>query len=401
MPMTELPVWLDKKFLETSLRSGYDKTLSVAKYDVIVATAKGDNYSSTVYRVTIETTSNKMFSVIIKHLTESGESGKLVRQSTAFVRETSMLNIILPKVAALLQDAIPEKAEPFGARYIFSTDGLMIMEDLAPLGFRMVDRWVGLDLAHCLIVMRRLATFHAASVILYQQNPDCMAPFMENVNMELANRKLITQMFSGLMNSVADEVERWPEFSHFAEKLRDIAKDVLGHIQRAAARDDKAFNVLNHGDAWKNNILFRYSNTGQPESAIFVDYQQSHLTSPAVELRDFMYTSPTDDVRMRHENTLLQEYHASLCGALEALGYSQKLITLEELQAEYNNKAILGLIQACTNLPIAMLDSESEWSFENSLQDAPPAEFAYSEKFKTTLKRMLPMFEEQGVFRQM
>jgi aminoglycoside phosphotransferase (APT) family kinase protein len=105
---------------------------------------------------------------------------------------------------------------------------------------------------------------------------------------------------------VADEVESWPEFSHFAEKLRELGKDVLGHKNRAAARDDKAFNVLNHGDAWKKNMLFRYSNTGQPESAIFVDYQLSHFTSPAVELRYFIYTSSRDDIRMRHENTLLQ-----------------------------------------------------------------------------------------------
>jgi aminoglycoside phosphotransferase (APT) family kinase protein len=115
------------------------------------------------------------------------------------------------------------------------------------------------------------------------------------------------------MNNVADEVGTWPDFSHFAGKLRVIAKDALGHIGRESARDDKAFNVLNHGDAWKNNILFRYTNTGQPESAMFVDYQMSNLTSPAVELRYFIYTSPRDDVRMRHENTLLQVSAQKAC----------------------------------------------------------------------------------------
>jgi hypothetical protein len=115
------------------------------------------------------------------------------------------------------------------------------------------------------------------------------------------------------MNNVTDEVETWPDFSHFAGKLRAIAKDVLGHICRGTVRDDKAFNVLNHGDVWKNNMLFRYSNTGQPESVMFVDYQLSHFTSPIVELRYFIYTSPRDDVRMRHENILLQVRAQNAC----------------------------------------------------------------------------------------
>jgi hypothetical protein len=99
-----------------------------------------------------------------------------------------------------------EKAEPFGARHIFSRDGLIIMQDLASLGFRMVDRQVGLDLAHCLIVVRRLATFHAASVILYQQDPECMAPFLRSLLTEPVNQKQLTQMFSGVCFCQPEEI---------------------------------------------------------------------------------------------------------------------------------------------------------------------------------------------------
>jgi hypothetical protein len=98
---------------------------------------------------------------------------------------------------------------------------------------------------------------------------------------------------------------------------------------------------------------------------------------------------------------VLQEYHTALCEALQALGYSQRLITLEELQAEYDSKAILGLIYACTLLPLVLLDSDKEWDFDSSLQgEAPSTGFICSEMYKIALKRMLPMFEEQGVFRQ-
>lgn len=45
----------------------------------------------------------------------------------------------------------------------------LIVEDLAPKGFRMADRQAGLDLDHCLIAIRNLAAFHASSVALFEK----------------------------------------------------------------------------------------------------------------------------------------------------------------------------------------------------------------------------------------
>lgn len=45
----------------------------------------------------------------------------------------------------------------------------LIMEDLAPLGFRMADRQAGFDLAHSMLAIRGLAKFHASSVALCEK----------------------------------------------------------------------------------------------------------------------------------------------------------------------------------------------------------------------------------------
>lgn len=46
---------------------------------------------------------------------------------------------------------------------------LLVIEDLAPLGFRMADRQAGLDMDHCLLAIRGLARFHASSVALCEK----------------------------------------------------------------------------------------------------------------------------------------------------------------------------------------------------------------------------------------
>ncbi|XP_011705502.1 PREDICTED: uncharacterized protein LOC105460701, partial [Wasmannia auropunctata] len=45
---------------------------------------------------------------------------------------------------------------------------LLAIEDLVPLGFRMVDL-SGLDLVHSILALRGLARFHAASVAIYEK----------------------------------------------------------------------------------------------------------------------------------------------------------------------------------------------------------------------------------------
>jgi hypothetical protein len=96
---------------------------------------------------------------------------------------------------------------------------------------------------------------------------------------------------------------------------------------------------------------------------------------------------------------VLQEYHAALCENLGALGYSQKLITLEELRAEYDSKSAMGMIKACTLLPVALTESDAGFNFEESLGDS--TEIFFSETYKLALQRMLPMFEKQGVFQEL
>jgi hypothetical protein len=96
---------------------------------------------------------------------------------------------------------------------------------------------------------------------------------------------------------------------------------------------------------------------------------------------------------------MLQEYHTTLCDTLNAMGYSKKVITLEALRTDYDDKAVFGLYGACCVLPGSLCDEgvELDSVLEKGAGENP--EVLNGERYKKALQRMLPQFDEKGAFR--
>lgn len=57
----------------------------------------------------------------------------------------------------------------------------LVLEDLAPLGFQMACRLSGLDMDHCMLTVRGLARFHAASVAVVEKVKQVFIKEIENI----------------------------------------------------------------------------------------------------------------------------------------------------------------------------------------------------------------------------
>ncbi|KDR22585.1 hypothetical protein L798_12714 [Zootermopsis nevadensis] len=114
-----------------------------------------------MFRITVEVTKGgaiEVTSLVVKATKDTSFFNELVRGGL-FDREIEVFTKILPSVHRLLNDASPGKYQPFAANFFYALSGLpscLVMEDLKARGFEMAERTVGLDLNHCLLVMRQI-----------------------------------------------------------------------------------------------------------------------------------------------------------------------------------------------------------------------------------------------------
>ena len=170
---------------------------------------------------------------------------------------------IMPTAYRLLDNKSSGKFQPCTARCLYyhpvSPAPAIVLDDLTEQGFRLADRTVGLDMQHCLLVMKAIAQSHAASAVLHFKEPQIFKPIMESIFCAY-QCKTIEIIYQNNLKSLAMEVEKWPLFNDlFASKLHRAADKSVRFLIKFLRTDNDDFNNLVHGNLWVNNIMFRYS----------------------------------------------------------------------------------------------------------------------------------------------
>jgi hypothetical protein len=187
-------------------------------------------------------------------------------EAVLFKREIKTFSLVLTRIHALLKNVSPE---PFSASALCSSASAhpsyaIVMEDLKAQGFSMAERIAGLDMNHCLLVMRQLARYHAASAVIHEKEPEHFREFLDSLYVKNPT-ETTERIFKINAENLANEVEKWPDHKErFYEKLLKIADNAYTYFADSVKRDEEEFNVLCHGDLWLNNMMFRYSeDTGE------------------------------------------------------------------------------------------------------------------------------------------
>lgn len=117
---------------------------------------------------------------------------------------------------------------------------------------------------------------------------------------------------------------------------------------RHALRAREPVSVMCHGDFNRNNMLFRYDDSGAVADALLFDFGIPRYGSPALDLSFFLFMNASKEMRVRRWDDLLNTYCTVLAAAVAPGVYTPDRA---ELDAEMDASALFGLSHALYFLP--------------------------------------------------
>lgn len=90
-----------------------------------------------------------------------------------------------------------------------------------------------------------------------------------------------------MIGEFADEATCLGLDAKTADKFRAMGPKVISKATQCYQKNSKEFNVLNHGDFWTNNIMFKYEN-GQLVDALFVSGNFVSMSTAKATISNFL-----------------------------------------------------------------------------------------------------------------
>ncbi|XP_030372303.1 uncharacterized protein LOC115622497 [Scaptodrosophila lebanonensis] len=362
-------------------------SFQISHIECSAGSSSGDNYMSVVKRVSIYDAGDAAYegsemapascrcTVIIKRQIPSLSRRQLYRCEEAFSNEINAYRHVVPLLRRYSkQQLFPycHIADTHDREQGTSGEPIIVLQDLKTLGFHMQNRIAGLELRQCLLVMKKLAQLHAASLAAQhlesthfteqcaQLNEIVYCPDAADFYSRILDTS-VQQALDSLHASNGDGSLTAP-ISLIEQMQPRLFQQLQDGINISSSSQ---MSVICHGDLWVNNIMFR----SQPEEAIFFDLQAMRRTSPVFDILHFIYTSTRRQLRDVHTDTLLAAYAENLARELDQqlrhtsashqLNNLHETFSLQRLSAEYVRHVHYGLAICMWILPAVTFDPDN------------------------------------------
>lgn len=143
-----------------------------------------------------------------------------------------------------------------------------MLEDLNQLDYKLANRKVRLDVTRAKTVLKKLATFHAATTAINEKQPELMESH-KKAAFDSEEMTPLTFFFTVSLQETLETIRGEPELVKYLPLLQklDIVESEKNVFRRNAG---EKFHTLNHGDLWINNIFMSFDQHNEPLNAVLV-----------------------------------------------------------------------------------------------------------------------------------
>lgn len=148
-----------------------------------------------------------------------------------------------------------------------------------------------------------------------------------------------------LLNPFIDAVRSFGDCDVYADKISKWDKTKLvAKLVNFARPMNCGFQVLNHGDLWLLNMMFKSDIANNPIDVIMIDFPLAFWGSPINDLSFFLFTSVADDIKADCFDEFVEHYHQELTVALMQLSFTHYIPSLQELHDDLFERRFSGLL---------------------------------------------------------
>ncbi|XP_030240310.1 uncharacterized protein LOC108654367 isoform X2 [Drosophila navojoa] len=403
---SNIPSWVSKDHFLELLKAELPDFKDIRDFRVKKATEAGDNYSSIMLSVDIDYqtvhghTLCKSFMVKVP----PAKNAEILDIMLTFKKEISMYTEVIPQLEELYKQC--------GQSVVFAPKNYslpsapdcdhIILQNLRPAGYKNANRLQGLSVKETEQVLAKLALLHAASAQLYVTKgryADCLD---KSIYKESMRPVFENDMSKALIDSNVKAMRSFKGSEVFGDKVAKILNNIFDCEMKAGVYDETQFNCLNHGDCWTNNVMFKYDAEGEITDTLFVDFQRSVFSTPALDLYYLLLSSPSLDIKLEKFDYFIRYYHTELQRNLELLKYPRHIPTLTELHTILLKNPLSAVTTTAFIMPVVLLDPTENASLDTMMRtDEESKEFKNklycSDRFRKHAEAIYPWLNSKGL----
>ncbi|XP_014278707.1 uncharacterized protein [Halyomorpha halys] len=377
---------MDKDILQSALKRNWKENCleKIISSESAPAVGKNLNFLSTVERLNLKVVlgngrvANK--SIVWKFQSHDAQEfqNEFNKKYSTFKIETLMYNS-LTQIEYIMEE-FEDTEDVLWCKMVHHIPySLIVMEDLKAEGFHLIERNTFYDLDHILLSVHCLGRFHAMCKTLEVRG---LAPQVLKNWYVFDDRSMQNYLFWDLV-ALKDGIKKFwnPNWTPIVEKIKISIDDFQERLRKFSEVDETKFNVTNHGDCHKNNIVIKYSWDKRPISMRFLDFQLVHYGSPCIDLTYMLHLAVEPSVRRKNYDLILRTYHNALVNTLDKYRFQGKKPDINEIRDGMEKHSFFGLVLTLSWYPSLIRSEKMEEIHDFEKIEASGGKEGYSDEY--------------------